>query len=166
MMHEIRRFGIIAATAAAAACASAGGRAERSRCPLTTRDSTYLARGPVYRDCAVDEKARLTTTNLHPDYQPTGRPDVGCFAAEVEFVVDSTGVPEVETARVVRANSSVFGDAVLAMVRSLRYEPAKIAGARVRQIVSERRTAVVGEVVVPKGSAPPTRGGSTHVPNC
>jgi hypothetical protein len=165
-MRESQRFGIIAAIAAIAACASAGGRAERSKCPLSSRDSTYLARGPVYRDCAVDEKARLTTTNLHPDFQPTGRPENGCLSAEVEFVVDSTGVPEVETARLVRSNSSSFGDAVLAMVRSLRYEPAKIAGARVRQIVSDRRTAVVGNVVVPKGSAPPTRGGSTHVPTC
>jgi hypothetical protein len=165
-MRESQRFGIIAAIAAIAACASAGGRAERSKCPLSSRDSTYLARGPVYRDCAVDEKARLTTTNLHPDFQPTGRPESGCLSAEVEFVVDSTGVPEVETARLVRSNSSSFGDAVLAMVRSLRYEPAKIAGARVRQIVSDRRTAVVGNVVVPQGSAPPTRGGSTHVPTC
>jgi hypothetical protein len=164
-MREIQRFGTIAAIAAAAACASAGGRAERSRCPLTSRDSTYLVRGPVYRDCAVDEKARLTTTNARPDFQPT-RPESGCFAAEVEFVVDTAGIPEIETARVIRANSSSFGDAVLAMVRSLRYTPARIAGAPVRQIVSERRTVVSAMVAVPKGSAPPTRPPSTNVPNC
>jgi hypothetical protein len=113
----------------------------------------------------VDEKARLTTTNAHPDFQPT-RSDNGCLAAEVEFVVDTTGVPEFGSPRLVRATTPAFGEAVLAMVPSLRYEPARLAGVRVRQIVSERRTAMLTTVVVPMGSAPPTRGGSQHAPSC
>jgi len=163
----VQRFGIIAAIGAVAACASAGGRAERSKCPLSNRDSTYLARGPVYRDCAVNEKARVTTTNARVDFQPLTS-DHGCFTAEVEFVVDTLGVPEQGTQRLVRATTPAFGEAVLAIVPALRYEPARRAGVRVRQIVSERRTAMVGTVVVAKGSAPPptTRGASQRAPTC
>jgi hypothetical protein len=156
---------IVGAAGVLAACASAGGAGAHSGCGLSTRDSTYLSRGAVYRDCAVDEKARLLTTNARPDFQPSSS-DNGCIAAEVEFVVDTAGVPELGSQRLVRATKQPFGDAVLAMVTTLRYEPARLAGVRVRQIVSERRTVMVSNVLVPKGSGPPTRGGSQRAPNC
>jgi hypothetical protein len=115
----------------------------------------------------VDERATVTAANARPDFQPM-RSENGCFTAEVEFVVDTLGVPEQGTQRLVRATTPAFGDAVLAIVPSLRYQPARLAGARVRQIVSERRTAQVGTIVVAKGSAPPpSMAGSTgHAPNC
>jgi hypothetical protein len=38
--------------------------------------------------CAVDETARLTTTNARPDFQAAAS-DNGWLSAEVEFVVDT-----------------------------------------------------------------------------
>jgi hypothetical protein len=168
MMMLYRCVGVVM-VGALVACASAGSAgggsaAGRSGCALTGRDSAYLARGPVFRDCAVDEKARLTTTNAHPDFQPAPS-DNGCLAAEVEFVVDTLGAPEVGSARVVRATTQPFGDAVVAMVPSLKYEPARLSGTRVRQIVVERRTAMLARFVVPAGSTP-TRSGAQRPPNC
>jgi hypothetical protein len=165
-MTMVWRFVGIMTVAGLVACASAGGGggAARSACALTSRDSTYLGRGPVFRDCAVDEKARLTTSSTRPDFQPAAS-DNGCLAAEVEFVVDTLGIPETGSARVVRATTQPFGEAVVAMVPSLRYEPARLAGMRVRQIVTERRSATVGRVVVPMGQTP-TRSGAVRQPSC
>jgi hypothetical protein len=121
-----------------AACASTGTAARHEDCPLSPADSTYLMRGAVYRDCAVDEKARLLTTNLHPDFRPPTEP-TGCFAAEVEFVVDTAGVPEPGSTRLVRETTREFGDAVVALVPRLRFTPARLGGSLVRQIVEMRR---------------------------
>jgi hypothetical protein len=158
-------LGIVGALAVA--CASAGSRSgSKSSCRLSQQDSTYLARGPVYRDCAVDKKAALVTTNVHPQFQPTGA-ERGCLAADVEFVVDTLGVPELGTSRLVRATTSSFGEAVVGMVPSLRYEPARVADHRVRQIVSMHQAAILSRVVVPAGSGPPTRSGATSpMPTC
>jgi hypothetical protein len=155
--------GIVACASASAG--STGVASPRSGCALTNRDSSYLASGPVYRDCAVDEKARLLTTNARMDFQPTAS-DNGCLAAEVEFVVDTLGKPEMGSAHIVRATTQAFGEALAAVVPSLKYQPARLAGVPVRQIVSERRSATIGRVVVPMGSAPPTRGGAPRAPTC
>jgi hypothetical protein len=148
-----------------AACASTGGTgAGRSACGLAAKDSVYLERGAVYRDCAVDDKAKLLTTNTRLDFQPASS-DNGCLAAEVEFVVDTAGVPELGSARLVRATTQPFGQAVMAIVPSLKYEPARLAGLRVRQIVVERRTAMLARFVVPAGSTPPPRA-TPRAPTC
>lgn len=119
----------------------------------------------MYRDCAVDQKARLLTTNVRIDFQSAAS-DNGCLSAEIEFVVDTVGVPELGSQRVVRATTRPFGEAVLATVPSLKYEPARLAGAHVRQIVIERRSAMLANVIVPKGSPPPAGPPSKRPPNC
>ena len=147
----------------AAACASTGGAAGRARRGLTRQDSTYLAGGPVYRDCAVDTKARLVTTGLHADYRPNRD---GCYSAEVEFVVDAAGVPEPRSIRTVRTNDPAFAEALAAFVPGLKYEPARIGGTAVRQIVSERQSFTAATVLVPKGSPPPSRPNGATRPTC
>jgi hypothetical protein len=66
--------------------------AQKSRCALRATDSLYLSAGPVYRDCAVDRKARIKTRpTLIP---PATIPDKQCVSAEFEFVVDTVGWPD------------------------------------------------------------------------
>jgi Gram-negative bacterial TonB protein C-terminal len=138
-----------------AACAGSSGRRTTSEdCGLRTQDSTFLARGVVYRECAVDRPTRMTTEGTRPNYQPSGRPS-GCFSAEVEFVVDTAGFPEVETVRVVRTNEPGFAQAVLNVVPSWRYQPAVREGRKVRQIKMEKRMVAFRTVAVPAGSGPP-----------
>lgn len=157
------------AVAGIVACASANGGAgaarNRSGCDLTSRDSSYLARGLVYRECAVDDKAKLLTTHPRFDFQPSAS-DPSCLAADLEFVVDTLGAPEIGSVQVLRATTRAFGEAVAATIPTFLYEPARLEGMRVRQIVSYRQTAMLGRVVVPMGGAPPTTGRAQRPPTC
>lgn len=149
---------LTAGTLAALACASTGGGsgATREGCGLRASDSVYAATGPVYRDCAVDSKATLLVANQRIDFQPPPRSATACYSAEVEFVVDANGSPEMQTARIVRSTDQSFGQAVLTAVAGWRYKPAEREGHRVRQIVEDRRMAQSMVVVVPAGSPPPS----------
>ena len=130
---------ISAVGAIALACAGNTGAA-RSRCALAAEDSVYLAGGPVYRDCGVDVKAQALSSLPQLDYQPVIDRSATrqCFEAEVEFVVDPQGVPEARTARVKRATDPKLGEALLAALKQMRYQPAQKDGAAVRQITSTR----------------------------
>jgi hypothetical protein len=148
-----------AITALLGACSGAGtGSRGRTNCGLAPEDSVHLAAGPVYRDCSVDTRARLSTPNIRTEYKPSTMPPPGrvaCYSAQIRFVVDIHGIPETETAKVVRANDPGFGEAVLATLSSWRYEPAKYQGEAVRQIVEERRTMAIAVAVVRAGQAGP-----------
>jgi hypothetical protein len=138
-------------------CASGGGNpaTRGAGCGLRTSDSVYAARGPVYRDCAVDSKASLLVANPRIDFQPPPAA-TACYSAELEFVVDTNGTPEMQTALIVRATDQAFGQAVLTAVAGWRYKPAMRDGHRVRQIVEDRRMAQTMVVAVRAGSPPPS----------
>jgi hypothetical protein len=154
----------LAAIPLAAACASAGGAAgARGECLLSAEDSVYLSGGPVFRDCAVDQAARLTTPNAPIDYRPSASARSGnraCWLAELQFVVNAAGVPEKETAKIVRTTDPGFAEAVLSSLPSWRYRPAEKEGIPVRQIVRERRAIALAVVAVGSGQSPrpPTTG--------
>jgi hypothetical protein len=146
-----------------AACASrsSSGASTGSSCELAPADSLFAAAGPVYRECAVDRRARLLNRSRNINYQPSGpRPAPGerCYYAEIEFVVDTQGRPETRTARVLRSNEPTLGSAVLQSLPDWRYAPAQKGGVPVRQIVRDRYglALVVTVVRVPAGSLPPT----------
>jgi hypothetical protein len=159
--------GLTAALTLAVACATTKTAGLRgASCPLTQQDSAFLGRGPVYRDCAVDKKARLVQQTARVDYRPT-RPGNGCYSADVELVVDTLGKPEISTVRVIRANDRGFADAMVASVPGWQFEPATIAGQRVRQIVNEHQAMGTVVVAVPAGSAPPPSGSRmVRPPSC
>ena len=144
-----------------AACATAPRAANRgASCPLMQTDSAFLAGGLVYRECAVDIKARrIPDTKSHLVFTPQAS-GPSCYAVEVEFVVDSLGKPERETARVVRSTDRNFADAVMATIQDWRYEAAVLNHRPVRQIVLDKQTATVGAVVVAssRGGGPPPAG--------
>ena len=138
-------------------CASAGGGsgARRAGCELGRSDSVFAATGPVFRDCAVDGKASLLVANRRIDFQPP-RAVTNCYSAEVEFVVDTNGTPEMQAASIVRTTDQSFGQAVLTAVAGWRYKPAERDGHRVRQIVEDRRMAQSVVAIRPAGSPPPS----------
>jgi hypothetical protein len=171
-MRLVANFGALLGTAAlAAACAGhASGAARADRCPLHDQDSVYASStGPVYRDCAVDRRATLTNTDVHPQgaVAPGAPGPDRCYSVEMEFVVDAHGRPEVNTARIIRTNDQSFADAWLKTLPAFRYEPAMRNGVPVRQIVDERRTAATKTVVVRAGSMPPPPGSvGNSMPMC
>ena len=159
--------GLAAALLLAVACASAKSAGPRgASCPLTQQDSAFLGRGSVYRDCAVDTKAKLVQQTARIDYRPT-RPGNACYSADVELVVDTLGKPEISTVRVIRANDRGFADAMVASVPGWQFEPATLGGKRVRQIVNQHQAIGTVVVAVPAGSPPPPSGSRmVRPPSC
>jgi len=158
-------FAVMAA--AGVACASSGNKiASREACVIPSRDSGFVGFRPVYMDCAVDRPARFISTDVHPNFRPASNAPT-CYFADLEFVVDSLGKPEVGTARVLRSNYESFGSAVLETLQAWKYEPAMRDGKTVRQIVTSHQTAAT-MVVVTKGPAPPPAGSrpSQRPPTC
>ena len=138
-----------------AACSSATTGSSGDGCMIAAEDSVYLRQGNVYRDCAVDRRARLLTPNVRVDYQPSSRPRAGtvCYFAHLQFVVNANGIPEISTASITRTNEQRFAEAALASLPSWRYEPALKDGEPVRQIVSERKIMALSVVIVGSGQA-------------
>ena len=130
-----------------AACASAPAAGARDSCVLEARDSVFLARGPVFRDCAVDRKAKLVASSARPDFRPSmdRTPQLGttCYSAEVRLVVTPEGTVEPGSFRLVTATSPAFGQAVLESVPAWRYRPAQLDGKPVRQIVQEKQMVAI-----------------------
>lgn len=157
---------LLVCAGAITACATARTGARTTNCPLAARDSVFLVGGTAYRDCAVARRARLVNSGTRPDFQPSSSRRNACYSAEIEFVVDTAGVPEVRTARVVTTNDDAFAKAILETVGTWRYEPALLDGAKVRQIVTERRSAQTSVVAVPVGGALPTGPVGPSRPNC
>jgi hypothetical protein len=151
--RDITSLAVVCTILTIAACASSGaGRG--NNCPLLDRDSTFSATGAVYRDCAVDKKAVLATTNVRSQYRPATAGNNQCFSAEAEFVVDTLGHPEARTARILHATDPRYGEAVMELLPTLRFEPAVRGGERVRQVMTYKESLGTRVVVVPAGTVP------------
>ncbi len=140
--------------------------AQRSKrgCPEITTDS--LASGlPVYKACQVDHEAKPRGIEPRLDWQPplSEIRDGGCYRAEYEFVVDTLGLPEIGTIRDVSVNNSSFGQSVKDIIPRLRYDPAQLRGAPVRQTVAYQQSVAVRRVVSSSPYPPST---SSRPPRC
>ena len=140
--------------------------AQRSkrRCPDTPVDS--MPSGVlVYQACQVDREARQRGSGPRPEWTPSTSElrDGGCMRADFKFVVDTLGVPEVETIRDVTATNMGFQQAVRDVIPRLRYEPALLNGAPVRQMVAYQQTVGVRVVM---SSSPSGRPSSSRPPRC
>lgn len=127
-------------------CASTSLEAQRGRgaCSGSALDPSVVS-GVVYRNCDVDRPARERGGGPRIAWTPSPSevPAGGCFRAEFEFVVDSTGAVEPMTIRHMASNSASFAEAVRASLTGKRYEPARLEDRPVRQMVVHRATAMV-----------------------
>jgi hypothetical protein len=140
-------------TLALAACASASNPTGASRCALSSADSVFLRGGPVYRPCAVDRRAEVITSR-QPDFRPDLSFKESCYSAEFEFVIDATGMPEVEEARQLHANDPNFATAALGALAEWRYKPAYLNGVPVRELTTQKFRLAAVLVAVPAGGTP------------
>ena len=123
------------------------------RCSIPVVDSVYFLAGPVYRDCDVTRNARVR----HEERVVTAAlPRRDCMRAELEFVVDTAGHPEMATARIVFTDTEEFAEELMRVLRFWRYHPGEVDGIPVRQLVRERRSAVMISTVVSSTGAPQT----------
>lgn len=151
------RFAVFAGLAIAmTACSSATRTTGAAACTIASADSVFLERGPVYRDCAVDQRAQFLDQSARPDF----RPDVSltfreaCYIAEFEFVVDESGAPETEDARILHSNNPAFADAARQALSRWRYRPALLNGVAVRQITTAKFGLKAVVVTAPAGQTP------------
>jgi hypothetical protein len=111
-------------------------------CDHADQDTSHYLHTPLYRACAVSAKARPTTNGVQPEFRATGR-DRSCFSAVIQVAVDTAGLPEGRTARVLRSNDPGFAAAVLAIVPALRFQPARLGERPVRQLFELREVMVI-----------------------
>ena len=97
-------------------------------------DSSFTLGSPVYRECAVERKARVRGREPQPDFSPAP-PSRECYSVTIAMVVDENGLPVAETARVVRSTDTQFAQAVLNTVPDWRFTPARKDGIAVKQVV-------------------------------
>lgn len=151
-------------------CASASLQAQdKKKCSETPVDSTNPV-APVYQECHVKRKASLRGTPPRPDFSPNPGGSTACYRADFEFVVDTTGVPELSTVRRVASTDPVFAEAVEATIGRLRYEPARLDSAHVRQVVRYRNGLSMIRTVVASspggGFTPPSGSRMPRPPKC
>lgn len=153
----------LAVTVTACASTPRGPRAAAS-CEAVPVD--FWPGGPeVFRDCAVNQRARPIGTPVRIQYTPSGSQP--CRRAVFELVVDSAGKTVPETARLVRTDDKGFADAVQSILGQLRYEPARKEGRRVAQLVRVEHTLAMRVVVVPAGTPPSAAAsGMARAPSC
>ena len=130
------RFGLIVLVALAIPAAAAAQKSKR-KCTGTPPDTTMHLALPIYRDCEVDKPAKVRGEEPRPELSAltTRAPRSGCLRAEFEFVVDSLGFVERTTVQPQSGNDRDLESAVSATLGQLRYEPARLDGHPVRQLV-------------------------------
>lgn len=148
-MISLRTALALAAAAVAAACASGGAR-QKACAPVPT--DQQVASSPVYAECAVDQKAQLLPRQTAAGSElPAG---LSCARIALNVVVDSLGVVVPSSAKVERSTNEAFTTSVLRALPSLRYEPARVNGRRVAQLVHYEARVASRLVVAPVGSNP------------
>lgn len=117
-------------------------QARKGKCSGEAPDSVWLAQGPVYLDCEVDQKASHRGSEPRLDLTPSSFSvtETRCVRAVLEFVVDAAGQPEIATIRPRPGNDRTLEDAVRQTISALRYTPAQLGGQPVRQLVVYKRS--------------------------
>ena len=111
-----------------------GRRKERA---VTAQDlANLIASLKLYTAEQVDTPAAADTANHIAQVYPDSLLRAGIAGRTVvEFTVDTTGVPDMETFGAVASTHPLFTDAVRRAVGQARFSPALLGGARVRQLV-------------------------------
>lgn len=158
----MRRVLVLAALVSVAGSAAA--QRKGGRCTGEASDTSGGGPPAVFRDCDVDQPAKVRQ-RIRPAFEPAfAGPGNGCYRTELEFVVDTAGRPELAAVRIVSGNSPEFAAAVRALLPELLYTPAVRDGQPVRQLVRYKASlATKGRVVFgrpsdlpdPPGRRPP-----------
>ena len=83
----------------------------------------------------IDSGATRDPSSAVPAYPPLlFRQGIEGMAV-VRFVVDTTGRADISTFRLIEANHPLFGDAVRAALPGMKFNPARMGAAKVRQMV-------------------------------
>lgn len=83
----------------------------------------------------VEKTAKLLDGNPAPRYPDLLRDSKTTGGVVAQFVVDTTGIPDMRTFKVLKSSHELFMASVREMVPSLRFSPAEVGGRKVKQLV-------------------------------
>jgi TonB family protein len=92
--------------------------------------------GP-YFEFQVENQAQQVPGSTKVAYPPAMRQARREGEVLAQFVVDGQGVPDLTTFKVLKSSDQAFTDAVRTALPSMRFSPARIGGAAVRQVVQQ-----------------------------
>jgi TonB family protein len=94
--------------------------------------------GGIHTDVSVDRIVLSRPGNSRPDYPDALRSAALEGDVLVAFVVDSLGLVETRSIRILESTHDLFSEAVRRWLPRTRYIPAEVRGTRVRQLVQQR----------------------------
>jgi protein TonB len=97
-----------------------------------------------YLEFQVEKAARLASGTSWPRYPAELRSAGVEGEVLVQFVVDTTGLYEPGTVKILQSSHELFTAAVRDALPSLKFSPAEIGGRKVRQIVQQPFTFNIG----------------------
>lgn len=106
--------------------------------PTVAAQSTSVGYGQanrVYYASEVTIEAQAVANNPVPRYPDSLRAARVGGLVLAQWVVDTAGVPEMSTFKIVRSPNKAFSDAVRLAVDKMRYEPARLNGKKVRELL-------------------------------
>jgi hypothetical protein len=129
---------------------------KKGKCTGEPADSALLVGGPVFRDCEVDRAARIRGQASRLNFTPpaSGVRDGRCYRAEFQLVVDTLGQAELATVRPRLGNDRDLEEAVRMTLPGLVWEPARLEGRAVRQVVVYKMGVVTRVRVTSSNGAP------------
>ncbi|WP_373059395.1 hypothetical protein [Gemmatimonas sp.] len=146
------------------ASASLQAQSTEQRCSQTPIDSTNPS-SPVYEACHVDRRAKLRSTGLRPSFTPAVEvASPTCYRASFEFVVDTSGQPELATVRKVSSTDPEYAGAVEATIGGFRFEAARLDNTPVRQVTRYESRMGITQAVATGSQA--GAGNRSRRPNC
>src|SRR5690348_4734153 len=90
---------------------------------------------PAYFEFQVERPASPLPGSPQPTYPPELRSAKIAGEVLAQFVVDTSGVVELDSFKVLKSTHALFTQAVRQTLPQLRYSPAEVAGRKVRQLV-------------------------------
>jgi len=123
---------ILAAGALAFACSL---QSDNATGPKPSQRPQRVSANQELREFQVEQTAQVLPGNPSPRYPDLLR--AGKVEGEVvtQFVVDTTGYPDVRSLKVLKSTHDLFTASVRATVPMLRFSPAEVGGRKVKQLV-------------------------------
>ncbi len=95
------------------------------------------ANGTPFFDFQVDAPVVMRAGSVGPTYPSKLREAKVMGTVLVQVVIDETGRPDMSTFKVLRSDHGLFSESVMAAMLTIQWEPAKIDGQAVRQLVQQ-----------------------------
>ena len=99
--------------------------------------SSAPSKAPAYFEFQVERTALPLPGMRGVDYPPELRAQHVEGTVLAQFVVETSGRPDMRTFKVLRSSNDLFTRAVYDAVKQMRFQPAEIEGRAVRQVVQQ-----------------------------